>query len=55
MFDISEIIEPGEMPCCPVCDNEIQEWEEVVLVVAHGSKGIAHKCCGSDCCEFNEK
>lgn len=45
MTDISDHIGPGAMPCCPLCDNEITEWEPVALVTAHGSKGLAHYLC----------
>ncbi len=51
MVDVSDIIEPEQMPLCPLCDNAILDWEPVVLVTCGGSKGLAH----SDCVEHEEK
>lgn len=45
MRDVSDQIGPGQMPCCPLCDNEIIDYQPVALVSAHGSKGLAHAMC----------
>lgn len=43
--DLSEHIEPGELPCCPLCDNEILEYAPACIVTAHGGKALAHDGC----------
>lgn len=48
MADISSIVAPGDLPCCPLCDNEIREYEPACLVTAHGSKALAHSFCVED-------
>ena len=45
MTDISDYIGAEEMPCCPLCGNEITEFEPVVLATAHGGKGLVHYLC----------
>jgi hypothetical protein len=44
-IDVEDKIAPGEMPNCPLCDNELQDWERACVIVAHGSMGIAHADC----------
>ncbi len=44
-LDVSTYFNPGDFPCCPLCDNEIFEQEEACFVVAHGSKAAAHTVC----------
>ena len=46
--DISEHTEPMCFSCCPLCDNELQEFEEVALAVSHGSLAAVHAWCLSD-------
>lgn len=43
--DVSHRIAPGELPCCPLCDNEIQSHEPIALIEAHGAKALAHLFC----------
>lgn len=45
IVDISNEVEGEDMPCCPLCDNEIMETEEIQLVKSNGSVAIAHKFC----------
>ncbi len=45
VVDVSEDLQPGMFPCCPICDSEIEVWEEVVIVHAHGSAALAHMQC----------
>ena len=46
ILDISSITDPEDyFPCCPLCDNEILEWEETAIVVQHGSKALSHLSC----------
>lgn len=44
-IDISEHEKPGTLPCCPLCDNELCDWEDGAIVVAHGSMALAHASC----------
>ena len=48
IFDMSEYFQPGALPCCPVCDNEIQDWDEYCVITAHGSAALAHRWCIED-------
>jgi hypothetical protein len=48
IMNISPKIEPGMLPCCPLCDNEILEWEEAIIVTAHGGKALAHSLCAKE-------
>jgi hypothetical protein len=36
---------PLSIPCCPFCDNAIEEIHEHKIVVQHGSKFLAHAEC----------
>jgi hypothetical protein len=46
IYNIESAIEhPDEMPVCPLCGNDLQLWEPVVLVTAFGTKGLAHSYC----------
>jgi len=47
-IDVTEDFDPFDFPCCPFCDNAIDEWEEWVVVQAHGSLALAHKTCVED-------
>ena len=33
------------MPCCPLCDNEIEESDSYVLVKSNGMLSLAHTFC----------
>lgn len=41
MTDFNDII----MPCCPICDNAIEDWEPHVVISGQGAKGLAHLIC----------
>ncbi len=43
--DVSDHIEPERMPCCPLCDNGILDWELCAVITAHGGKALAHADC----------
>ncbi len=45
ILDMSKDFEPCELPCCPICDNEILSWEPACFIIAHGSKAVAHAAC----------
>jgi len=45
IIDFSIDFEPGDLPCCPICDNEIEEQEPADLIKAHGSIALAHVMC----------
>jgi hypothetical protein len=45
MFDIAYLIDPDHVPLCPICDQPIFDYEEVLLFTAHGQKGLGHSCC----------
>ena len=45
IVDLSDVIEPDDMPLCPLCDNVINDWEPSALLFAHGVKGLAHVIC----------
>ena len=48
ILDMSVGFEPGNFPCCPICDNEMQEWEPTLPIRAHGSIALAHTMCIAD-------
>ena len=50
VVDFSKRFEPGEFPCCPLCDNEIEAHEPASIIQAHGSIAAAH-----DSCIFSER
>lgn len=33
------------MPCCPICDNAIEDWEAHAVIAGNGAKGLAHLMC----------
>ena len=40
------ITEPEEMPLCPLCDQPLLIFEEVVVGLAHGCGALVHlPCC----------
>lgn len=43
--DLSESIDPLTMPCCPLCDNGILDWEQMAIVVSHDTAALAHASC----------
>lgn len=45
MIDISHLIEPEDLPLCPLCDQPIMSYEESVTVMAAGAKAMAHQDC----------
>lgn len=32
-------------PCCPLCDNEIEEIDDVEILISRGSVCLTHKNC----------
>jgi len=49
ILDISNSTETSDIfPCCPLCDNEILDWEDVGIVIQHGAKAMAHLACMED-------
>lgn len=48
ILDMSKDFEPGDFPCCPICDNEILSYEPACFIVANGSKAAAHAVCVGD-------
>lgn len=48
MIRMSERLSVDEIALCPLCDSAIMEWEEGVIVVAHGAKCLAHAICVID-------
>jgi len=48
IIDVTKDFSPFDFPCCPFCDNEINEYEEWVVVIAHGALALAHKSCAED-------
>lgn len=45
---------PDDMPCCPICDNQILQWDEAIVVTAYGCKSLAHLMCVEDSDEDDE-
>ena len=46
IVNIENLIEDGfEIALCPLCDNEILEFERVVIGYGHGSKCLVHEFC----------
>lgn len=33
------------MPCCPICDNAIEDWESGTVIAGNGAKALAHSMC----------
>ena len=33
------------MPCCPICDNAIEDWEPAAIITGQGAKALAHLLC----------
>lgn len=48
MKNVNKVVEPGEMPCCPLCDHEILDWVEAEVVCAHGGKALVHSACAHE-------
>lgn len=48
IIDISNIVSLDEMPVCPLCDNEIEEGDQVSLVKSNGCVGLAHEFCAEE-------
>ena len=38
-------LEPEDFGCCPLCDNGIEEYEPVVILVCSGCIPLAHEDC----------
>ena len=32
-------------PCCPLCDNAMEQWEPVLIIKANGDVALAHTAC----------
>lgn len=47
-IDVSEIVEPEHLPCCPICDNAIMQGEETAIGVCAGAKALVHLWCCED-------
>ena len=45
MKDVSSIVDSSEMPVCPICDNDIEEDDLVMIVKAHELIALAHEFC----------
>ena len=45
MVDVSNNIDPDDMPLCPYCDNAIEKSEPAVIVKSGPFKGLAHAAC----------
>jgi len=43
--DLSDSIDPFDIPCCPFCDNAILMYEPGYVFIAHGVKALAHIQC----------
>lgn len=44
--DYSDKIETGHPSCCcPLCDDEISEFDSAHIVTAHGSQYLVHTSC----------
>ena len=46
--DLSGVIEHEDIPCCPLCGNEIEESEPIAIVLCKGSIALAHGPCVHD-------
>lgn len=44
-MNIEDHLSAEQMALCPLCDNAIEEFEPVCIVVAHGFKSLAHTPC----------
>ncbi len=38
-------LEPEDMPCCPLCDNVILDWQAATIVNCGGAKCLVHTDC----------
>jgi len=48
MIDITNQIDPEEMPLCPLCDQPIFTYEPHQVVTAAGAKALAHEDCARE-------
>jgi hypothetical protein len=48
-------LDPLSIPCCPFCDNAIEEWDKHKIVAQHGSKFLAHAHCDAEDKEDDEE
>ena len=46
--DITQTREAGDLPCCPICDNEIRDCDPHLIVLAHQSLALAHQSCAEE-------
>ena len=49
LIDVSrERLDVFDVPCCPFCDNEINESQEAAVVSVEGAMALAHLGCAED-------
>lgn len=47
--EIQDEIDKESGSClCALCDNAVEEWEEVRIVKAHGNQYLCHAACCED-------
>lgn len=54
IVDINNEVEGEDMPVCPLCDNEVEEIDEVCIVKSNGSLALAHKFCVEEFTSFDQ-
>lgn len=46
MIDVTgRIVEPEDIPLCPLCDQPVFQWDQAEVVTAFDCKALAHADC----------
>ncbi|MFW6046958.1 MAG: hypothetical protein ACOCP4_04145 [Candidatus Woesearchaeota archaeon] len=45
IVDVNEIVPEDEMPVCPICENEIEDSDQISLIKSGNYLGLAHLFC----------
>lgn len=51
MIDISNAIDPEDIPLCPLCDQPIMNYETVSIGTAAGAVALVHEDCANELSE----
>ena len=41
-------IDAERMPCCPLCESPIEQWEAARVMISGGLKGLVHLDCAAE-------
>jgi hypothetical protein len=53
-YDITEHVEEDILPCCPLCDQPMDELEKLAMVKVGEYRGLAHDNCALALFESDE-